>query len=74
MGRDKFLHFLAGFGIAVSAATFTTPTVGFCIAGAVGIAKELVWDRLLGRGTPEILDAVWTFVGAGLGAWLMTLG
>ncbi len=73
IGRDKKLHFLAGAAIAVVVSMPTTPLIGLIVATGVGIAKEVIWDYMMKRGTPELMDAVWTMIGAGVGAGLMTL-
>jgi len=44
---------------------------GFLVAAVVGAAKEIVWDWLLKKGTPELLDFVATVLGGVLGAVIL---
>ena len=39
------------------------PLTGLIVAAVVGALKEIVWDWLLKRGTPEFLDFVATALG-----------
>ena len=59
---DKAHHFLAGYAIAM---TFIPFGDGWAIFACVSIAlaKELVWDWLLKRGTPELWDFTATVCG-----------
>lgn len=40
---------------------------GAMLAVAIGAAKELIHDRFLGRGTPELLDMAANLLGVGAG-------
>jgi len=44
---------------------------GFLVAAVVGAAKEIIWDWLLQKGTPEFLDFVATVLGGVLGAVIL---
>jgi uncharacterized membrane protein len=44
---------------------------GFLVAAVVGAAKEIIWDWLLKKGTPELLDFVATVAGGVLGAVIL---
>ena len=33
----------------------------------ISIGKEVIWDKMLGKGTPQFYDAFWGVVGAILG-------
>ncbi len=44
---------------------------GFLVAAVVGAAKEIIWDWLLKKGTPELLDFVATVLGGVLGAVIL---
>jgi hypothetical protein len=46
---------------------------GFLVAAVVGAAKEIVWDWLLKKGTPEFLDFVATVAGGVIGYTLLKL-
>jgi len=44
---------------------------GFLVAAVVGAAKEIIWDWLLKKGTPELLDFVATVAGGVIGYTLL---
>lgn len=58
--RDKQLHFGAGVVIGLLAGFFGWWAMGLVVIAAVG--KE-ARDKISGKGTPEILDAVATLLG-----------
>lgn len=71
---DKVKHFIAG--TVISASTYSivyritgnkgrSMLIGFGAGVLAGIAKEL-YD-MTGRGTPDVKDAIWTGIGAGVG-------
>lgn len=73
MPFDKVLHavvsgFLAAFG-ALALGVFGMSAqhaliIGIGAALTLGALKELVWDRLLSRGKPELADMVANILGA----------
>ena len=73
MRNDLKLHAMAGAGIAVLVyilvplLSIDYPTYIVAIAAVItgGIGKELIWDKLLGKGRMQVSDAVATCV-AGL--------
>ena len=72
-GQDKYKHLLGGVGISICVTllleTIGVPfsrEIGFLSALTIGLLKEVVYDWLLGRGTPEVFDAVATGAGGGL--------
>ena len=74
--NDKVLHMIAGFAIMVNCTViinlffqlpvFVAAVLSLLLSIAVGCIKEL-WDRFTGNGTPEMLDAVMTAIGAIIG-------
>ena len=68
MRKDLKLHAIAGVGIAVLVyilmllLSIDYPIYIVAIAAVIGagIGKELIWDKLLGRGRAEVSDAVAT--------------
>lgn len=62
MKVDKILHFLAGYAISLTIAQ-SSVWWGFVIGVVIGILKELIYDKLLKKGTPDVWDAVWTAAG-----------
>jgi uncharacterized membrane protein len=67
IGRDKIKHFFAGLAIAIVAGLLFCPRIGLAIAAVVGALKESIWDWLLKKGTPELLDFVATVAGGVIG-------
>ena len=69
--RDKKKHFWAGLALAIIAGVFLCPLIGLATAAVVGALKEIIWDWLLKKGTPELLDFVATVAGGVLGAVIL---
>ena len=82
--KDKLWHFLAAMLIAwavLGASHIWFPLhynwdkgLAFAVAFLVVIAKELVWDKWLKMGTPELMDFFWGFVGAVVGPAVWMIG
>jgi len=66
MQRDKLKHLLAGIGISLVFGVQFSPLIGLLIATIVGALKEIIWDWLLKRGTPEFLDFLATVLGGAI--------
>ena len=73
IGRDKIKHFFAGLAIAIVAGLSFCPLIGLATAAVIGALKEIVWDWLLKKGTPEFLDFVATVAGGVIGYTLLKL-
>jgi hypothetical protein len=73
MPQDKKKHLLAGLALALSAGLLFCPLVGLVTAAVVGALKEIIWDWLLKKGTPELLDFVATVAGGAIGYLLLKL-
>ena len=71
MPQDKQKHLLAGLALSILAGLLFCPTVGLAIAAVVGALKETIWDWLLKKGTPELLDFVATVAGGVIGYTLL---
>ena len=69
---DKKLHILAGFLIVISLAWWSV-LYGFLAACIIGAVKELVWDKMFGKGTPELADFIATAIGGGIGVGVMVV-
>ena len=66
--QDKLKHLLAGIGISlVFGVQFPPPLIGLITTAIVGALKEIIWDWLLKKGTPEFLDFVATVAGGVIG-------
>ena len=59
---DKFNHLLAGYAIVYSI-SFINPILALFLCFVIGIGKEVIWDKALGKGQYEIADMVWTWAG-----------
>jgi len=60
---DKKLHMLAGAAITATVALYLDPLAGVLACALVGAAKE-VYDKVSGKGHPELLDFVATVFGS----------
>ena len=70
---DKQKHLLAGLALAIIAGLLFCPLIGLATAAVVGALKEIVWDWLLKKGTPELLDFVATVAGGAIGYLLLKI-
>ncbi len=66
MNPDKILHSVAGCIIALVLGIIN-PWLGLVAAVAIGAAKEIVYDKMLGKGTADILDFAATAIGGLIG-------
>ena len=73
MPKDKQKHLLAGLALAIIAGLLFCPRIGLATAAVIGALKEIVWDWLLKKGTPEFLDFVATVAGGVIGYTLLKL-
>jgi len=64
--QNKLKHLLAGIGISLVLGVQFTPFIGLIIAAIVGALKEIIWDWLLKRSTPEFLDFLATVLGGAI--------
>jgi hypothetical protein len=71
MLKDKTLHLLAGLALSILAGLLICPLIGLATAVVVGALKEIIWDWLLKKGTPEFLDFVATVAGGVLGTVIL---
>ena len=71
IAKDKKLHLLAGLALSILAGLLICPLIGLAAAAVVGALKEIVWDWLLKKGTPELLDFVATMAGGVLGTVIL---
>lgn len=70
---DKQLHLYAGFVITLLVGWFLSVlnvpkmwivSISFAMGVLAGALKELVWDKMLNRGHPELADFVFTCFGS----------
>ena len=71
--QDKLKHLLAGIGISLVFGVQFLPLIGLITAAIVGALKEIIWDWLLKKGTPELTDFLATCLGGGIGWALLKM-
>ena len=71
ISKDKQKHLLAGLALSILAGLLFCPLIGLATVAVVGALKEIIWDWLLKKGTPEFLDFVATVAGGVLGAVIL---
>jgi hypothetical protein len=80
--NDKLCHLYAGaiiawFTIVVmfgfTDRIFIISVSGIIAATSAGIAKELIYDKLLRKGTPDHWDAIYTFFGGSITVALLNI-
>ena len=64
--QDKLKHLLSGIGIGLIFGVQFSPLIGLIAVAIVGALKEIIWDWLLKRGTPEFLDFLATAFGGAI--------
>ena len=69
---DKLLHLVAGIYICMFFSILINNVIGLIMVIIIAIGKELIWDNLMKKGTPEIMDAVWTAIG-GLSVFVFSI-
>jgi hypothetical protein len=57
---------LAGIGISLVFGVQFSPLIGLIAAAIVGALKEIIWDWLLKKGTPEFMDFLATALGGAI--------
>lgn len=60
---DKANHFIAGTLTYCLASLFLTPMVALIPVVIIGVAKE-VYDKCSKKGTPDVVDFIYTIAGA----------
>ena len=78
--KDKQNHLVCGsaIGFWASSATINKPIINsFCWSVGstvvIGGSKELIYDKWMGKGTPEWKDLGWTVIG-GVTGWGIVIG
>ena len=73
MKQDKLKHLLAGMGIGLIFGVQFSPLIGLIAAVIVGALKEIIWDWLLKKGTPEFMDFLATALGGAIAYMVIKL-
>ena len=69
-GQDGLLHILCSLVLCAVLGVFLPLWAAVLIALAIGIAKELVWDLWMEKGTAEWRDIISDLVGIVMGSVL----
>lgn len=72
-GQDGLLHILCSLVLCAVLVAFLPWWAAVLISLAVGFIKELVWDKLLKKGTAEWRDIIADAVGVLLGVFIIIL-
>ncbi len=56
--KDKLLHFFWSSILLVPLTIFLGQTWGYLMLMLVGACKEMVYDKVMGRGNPEMKDFI----------------
>ena len=72
-GQDGLLHILCSLVLCAVLAAFLPWWAAALITLAIGITKELVWDRWMKKGTAEWRDIIADVVGVLLGVFIIIL-
>lgn len=80
LARDKQEHLICGSAIGFWASSATVnkkPSISFVYSigssALIGGGKELIYDKWMGKGTPEFKDFAWTVAGGATG-WAVIQG
>jgi len=71
--QDKLKHLLTGIGIGLIFGVLFSPLIGLIAATIVGALKEIIWDWLLKKGTPEFMDFLATALGGAIAHMVIKL-
>ena len=66
-GQDGLAHILVSLILCAVLAAFLPWWAAALITLAIGVAKELIWDRWMGRGTADWHDIICDGIGILLG-------
>ena len=72
-GQDGLLHLLMSLILCLILSVFMPLWASASITFFIGVAKELVWDGLLGKGSMEMKDIVADIVGVLIGVLSVVL-
>lgn len=61
--KDKLLHLLAGVYLFLLSRLIFPQAVSIAIVIVVAVLKELLYDKMMGKGSPEVLDVIYTTYG-----------
>ncbi|MDM1502254.1 hypothetical protein HX071_08555 [Myroides marinus] len=62
ISKDKLLHFFVGFFIYIVASVFLPNWIALLIVILIAAGKELIYDKKFNKGTPELLDFIFSIL------------
>lgn len=71
--RDKILHITCSGILVIITSLVVSVFYAVCFSLIIGLLKEVVWDKMLNRGTPDVRDVVANIVGIGLALIILSL-
>lgn len=72
--KDHLLHAMGGNYTVLATMIFTLDIVVIiAVLAFIAIGKEIVYDKLLGKGTPEVSDVIATVLGGLATLFLMQI-
>lgn len=72
--KDHLLHAMGGNYTVLATMIFTTDiVVVIAILAFISIGKEIVYDKWLGKGTPELSDIFATVIGGLIALFLTSI-
>ena len=72
--KDHLLHFIAGSYTVLGTMMLTIDIVIIiAVLAFIAIGKELIYDKWLGKGTPELSDVIATVLGGLSTLFLMNI-
>ena len=66
MANDKIKHLVVGIVLLFGLAPFLNPLNIFIITVIIAATKEIVWDKWLDKGTPDVYDFLATIAVPGI--------
>ena len=71
INKDKILHFTISLYIFMLLQLIFIPFLSAAITLAIGVGKELIWDKWLGYGQPDMKDMYANVLGIMVGLLLV---
>lgn len=73
VGTDGLLHITCSTVIVLIAGMFISILGSVLVALAIGVAKEVIWDKLLKKGSPSWHDIICDLIGVAIAVIVLLL-
>ncbi|HET8838497.1 MAG TPA: hypothetical protein VFM82_05820 [Flavobacteriaceae bacterium] len=60
--HDLLKHFVFGFFLFVILDLVFDPWMALMFTAMIALGKEIVWDGILKKGTPEVVDVIYAVI------------